>query len=204
MKDGLIMGNVKKVHMIVAVLLVVSVLFFAIKMNSHDDVKTYREHAMKTTDAQVAKDLNLLAKTVSAEVGPKKIQVKLERVYLDGEISEEIIEETIWSMEDFWAFYDDWSLVDQDEQQIHFQIQVDDISPLLKINGYFGISDEGILNIYDGKPEQKKIIHSFYQINLEKLKSHHEHKLKEGIPVTSTENYREILQLYKQYEQSET
>ncbi|WP_374940701.1 BofC N-terminal domain-containing protein [Cytobacillus oceanisediminis] len=30
----------------------------------------------------------------------------LEREYPDGELSQETIEETIWTLEDFWAKYD--------------------------------------------------------------------------------------------------
>lgn len=41
---------------------------------------------------------------------PLEVQVVLERMYLDGEFSQETIKETIWSMEDFWAKYDGWQL----------------------------------------------------------------------------------------------
>lgn len=134
---------------------------------------------------------------------PKTVTVILERIYLDGEISEEIVEETILSMEDFWAEYADWNLVDQDETQVVFQQKVDDISPLLKINGYFGISEEGILNIYEGKPSDQKIIQSFFQINTKELKSHQQLELKKGIPILSSDRYKEVLKMYKKYAKQE-
>jgi forespore regulator of the sigma-K checkpoint len=130
---------------------------------------------------------------------PKTVRVILSRIYLDGEISEEIVEETILSMEDFWAEYSEWDLVDQDEAQVVFQQKVDDISPLLKINGYFGISEEGTLNIYEGKPSEEKVIQSFFQINMKKLKSHQQRELEDGIPVLSRDRYEEVLKMYKKY-----
>lgn len=134
---------------------------------------------------------------------PKTVKVILARIYLDGEVSEEIVEETILSMEDFWAEYADWDLIDLNEAQVVFQQKVDDISPLLKINGYFGVSAEGTLNIYEGKPSEEKVIQSFFQINLKKLKSHQQRELQDGIPVLSRDRYEEVLKMYKKYAKHE-
>src|SRR4051794_17345360 len=71
---------------------------------------------------------------------PLNTEVILERVYLDGEISQEVVHETCWSMENFWAKYDQWQLIDMDESTMVFRKQVNDISPLLKANGFFGIT----------------------------------------------------------------
>ncbi|MCA1056291.1 intercompartmental signaling factor BofC [Rossellomorea aquimaris] len=127
------------------------------------------------------------------------VMVKLERVYLDGEVSEEIVQETIWSMEDFWAEYRDWQLIDMTEEEVTFQKQVDDISPLLKTNGYFGISEDGVLSIFNGKPGQAEIIQSFFQIDIEKLESTSHESLLKGIPVKSKQKFEEVLESFKQY-----
>ncbi|OIU70707.1 intercompartmental signaling factor BofC [Rossellomorea aquimaris] len=127
------------------------------------------------------------------------VTVKLERVYLDGEISEEIVQETIWSMEDFWAAYADWQLIDMTDEEVIFQKQVDDISPLLKTNGYFGISENGVLSIFNGKPGQAEIIQSFFQIDVQKLESNSHETLIKGIPVKSKQKFEEVLESFKQY-----
>jgi len=139
-----------------------------------------------------------------SEVGDAvTVTVILERFYLDGEVSEELIEETIWSMEDFWAQYEDWQLVYQDEEQLVFQQHVDDISPLLKTNGYFGIDEEGVLSIFNGKPDQSnKIIQSFFQIDVEKLESRQHELLKKGIKVGSKDEYMNVLETFKTYTSS--
>lgn len=167
------------------------------------------ERQLKTaTEAPSIREPNLTASKVTSintfeAFEPKNVKVILARIYLDGEVSEEIIEETIWSMEDFWAEYEEWDLVDQDDVQVVFQQKVDDISPLLKINGYFGISEEGILNIYDGNPSDDKVIQSFFQINMKELKSQQHQELQKGIPILSRDRYEEVLKTYKKYAKKE-
>jgi forespore regulator of the sigma-K checkpoint len=131
---------------------------------------------------------------------PVTLTVILERVYLDGEVSEEIVEETIWAMEDFWGEYENWQLIHQDEEQVVFQQHVDDISPLLKSNGYFGISDEGVLTIFDGRPNSSnKVIQSFFQIDIEKLESRQHDLLKKGIKVGNKAEYINVLETYRTF-----
>lgn len=149
--------------------------------------------------------VNIAAKAAvnpSVEVGePVPIQrtIILQRVYLDGEISEETIEETIISMDDFWRKYDKWLLVDQNDSQLVFQTYVDDISPLLKGNGYFGIKADGTISIFNGKPVKDQVIQSFYQIDLKKLESSQQTELLKGVKIENKERYKKFLEVYKPY-----
>lgn len=130
---------------------------------------------------------------------PVRLTVILQRVYLDGEVSEEVVTDTFWSMEDFWAKYDQWHLIDRQENQLTFQMNQNDISPLLKANGYFGVTEEGILTIFNGKPHDSRIIQSFFQIDLGKLESRKRELLKKGIPVKSKDRYEKVLETFKPY-----
>lgn len=130
---------------------------------------------------------------------PLKVTIILQRAYLDGEMSEEKVEETIWSMEDFWAKYEKWQIVDMEEKKAVFRQEIDDISPLLKANGYFGLSDEGVLTIFNGRPEGSNIIQSFFQIDLGRLESFKRNQLKKGIPIRNKQCYEEVLQTFKPY-----
>lgn len=130
---------------------------------------------------------------------PLAMKIVLERVYLDGEVSEEIVQENIFSLENFWAKYDQWKLKDMDKSEIVFSRQVDDISPLLKSNGYFGISDKGVLTIFNGKPDQSRIIQSFFQIDIKKLESSKQKELLNGIPVKNKDRYVKVLETFKPY-----
>ncbi|WP_079509887.1 intercompartmental signaling factor BofC [Mesobacillus jeotgali] len=130
---------------------------------------------------------------------PLKVTIILQRIYLDGEMSEEKVEETIWSMEDFWAKYDKWQLVEMEANKAVFRQGIDDISPLLKSNGYFGLSDEGVLTIFNGRPDGSNIIQSFFQIDLGKLESIKRDQLKKGIPIRNKKCYEEVLETFKPY-----
>ncbi|WP_445490164.1 BofC C-terminal domain-containing protein [Niallia sp. 03133] len=139
------------------------------------------------------------ANSRSDEEHPARVDVVLKRIYLDGEISEESLEETVWSMEDFWSKYDSWQLENLEKNKLVFKQEVDDISPLLKTNGYFGITDKGILTIYNGKPEYSQIIQSFFQIDLKKLESNEQKNLQKGIPIKTKDRYVKVLESFKQY-----
>ncbi|MFC0296213.1 intercompartmental signaling factor BofC [Geobacillus jurassicus] len=136
----------------------------------------------------------------SASAAPVKMTIVLERQYLDGEMSEEKVTETIDSMTEIWKKYRDWQLVTLDDQTIVFRKTINDISPLLKTNGYFGITDDGTLSIFNGKPgRSSKIIQSFFQIDVQKLESRQQEKLKQGIRVLSKERYEQVIEMYRHF-----
>lgn len=130
---------------------------------------------------------------------PKTVQVCLKRVYLGGQTMVDVKPVTIWSMEDFRSRYSGWQLVEKDTDRIVFQKKIHDLSPLLKASGYFGISPDGILTIYKGKPHEDKAIHSFFQIDMKKLESGMQQELQRGIPIHSTDHYERVLKTLKQY-----
>ncbi|ATA60805.1 intercompartmental signaling factor BofC [Geobacillus stearothermophilus] len=136
----------------------------------------------------------------SASAAPVKMTIVLERQYLDGEMSEEKVTETVDSMTEIWKKYRGWQLVTLDDQTIVFLKTINDISPLLKTNGYFGITDDGTLSIFNGKPGQSsEIIQSFFQIDVQKLESRQQEKLKQGIRVLSKEQYEQVIEMYRHF-----
>jgi len=97
---------------------VLSGLFFIQFQNSNTTTASDL-HLIRETSREV---INAVPVMTSFEpMNLKSVRVILSRVYLDGEISEEIVEEIILSMEDFWAEYAEWKLIDQDEAQVIFQ-----------------------------------------------------------------------------------
>ncbi|ADI25942.1 MULTISPECIES: intercompartmental signaling factor BofC [unclassified Geobacillus] len=136
----------------------------------------------------------------SASAAPVKMTIVLERQYLDGEMSEEKVTETVDSMTEIWKKYRGWQLVTLDDQTIVFHKTINDISPLLKTNGYFGITDDGTLSIFNGKPgRSSEIIQSFFQIDVQKLESRQQEKLKKGIRVLSKERYEQVIEMYRHF-----
>lgn len=198
-KIGELLKKYSNMAGILIIFLIFGSLFF---IEFKDETITASDiHKIRETNREIVNEVPVM--TPFVPLPPKTIQVILSRIYLDGEISEEVVEEIILSMEDFWAEYDEWDLIDQDEAQIVFQQKIEDISPLLKLNGFFGISEQGILNIYEGKPSGDRVIQSFFQINTKKLKSHQQQELEEGIPVLSRDRYEKVIKKYKKLAQQE-
>ncbi|WP_138415570.1 BofC C-terminal domain-containing protein [Aquibacillus sediminis] len=135
-------------------------------------------------------------KEKSSKRDPLEVEVTLQKRYMDGEVVEETREETIASMQDFWAYYEDWQLVNQQEGEVVFRKQISDISPYLKENGYFGL-DDNILTIFDGKPGEQQAIQSFYQIETSELETFQEKQLQDGIKIESKEVYQTVLEAYR-------
>lgn len=128
-----------------------------------------------------------------------QITIMLQRVYLDGEVSQEIFKEEVVNLEKLLEQYKDWQLVDRDDVQIVLQQSMDDISPLLKTSGYFGVSKEGILQIFNGVPKNDNAIHSFFQIDMKKMESNQREELKRGIRVKSKERFVKVMKDMEQY-----
>jgi len=135
-----------------------------------------------------------------AAPAPVSITIVLQQQYVDGEMSEEKRTETVVSLTEIWKKYRDWQLVTLDDRTIVFRKTINDISPLLKTNGYFGITDDGTLSIFNGKPSRSgEIIQSFFQIDVQKLESRQQEKLKQGIRVLSKEQYEQVIEMYRHF-----
>ncbi len=128
---------------------------------------------------------------------PLELEVVLQKIYIDGQMSEERRTETVWSLEDFWAAYDGWKVVNQQEGQIVFHKKVKELSPTIKAKGYIGLDEHGKLSIFEGKPSEQKVIQTFYQIDLDELEVLDSQGLEEGIKIKSADQY---FQLLKQFE----
>lgn len=127
---------------------------------------------------------------------PLKLTVILKEYYIDGVTETTEKEETIWSMVDFWAAYEGWMVEEQELDRVVFQRQVEDISPLTKHQGYFGLTESGELAVFQGIPNKGKVIESFKPIPIKPLESKGERELKSGIKI---KDYRHFEQVVRQY-----
>lgn len=125
--------------------------------------------------------------------------ISLIRNFLDGECSIESLSNEIGNLNEIKEVYPNWDLIEIKEGTIYLQKYIDDISPLLKANGYFGITTEGVLSIYNGEPKQKQLIQSFFQIDIEKLESKSIEELTKGIPIQTKEHYVQVIESFKAY-----
>ncbi|MCP1529292.1 forespore regulator of the sigma-K checkpoint [Bacillus pumilus] len=161
-----------KMKCFVTGLIMTSVLFFATDMEG-------KEHLQKQSNS---------------------ITVQLEKVYLDGDVSIERHRASLEDKDTFWSQYKGWTLVEQKEDFALFRKQIDDISPLSKANGYIGLSEDGVISTFHGRPDGwAEPIHLFFQIDTSRLESHVEEQLEQGIPFRTKDEFEHVLEVMKTY-----
>lgn len=135
----------------------------------------------------------------------QKMRAIIHRVYVCGE---EIVElDHLLSYDDVIVLatqHPEWRLsVDQAHTIIRFEEQVNDLSPHCKVHAFFGIDDEGLFSLYDGKPAEDNVMKTFFQLNIPYLESklpkqEFEH-LQMGIRVRDIEEYDSVLATYNEF-----
>lgn len=74
---------------------------------------------------------------------------------------------------------------------------------IISENTYFGLDENGILSLFEGLPSEKKVIRSFFQLNVEHLESSLPrdmvNQLYEGIKVTDYAEYNSVLSTFSDY-----
>ncbi|TGB04189.1 BofC C-terminal domain-containing protein [Halobacillus salinus] len=127
---------------------------------------------------------------------PLELTVVLNQYYLDGVTETTEVNETIWSMMDFWAEYEGWTLESQAVDRVVFSRKVEDISPLTKKQGYFGLTEAGELAVFQGLPSQGKVMESFKPVPVQPLESKRKLELEKGIKIKSYTHFKQVLERY--------
>lgn len=90
-----------------------------------------------------------------------------------------------------------------DEGQVYFTQQIEDISAACKQNSFFGLDKKGGLSLFEGPPSDEKIIRTFFQLNVEHLKTSMPpgtyDQLKQGISISDLEEYNSVISTFSDY-----
>ncbi|PYI53305.1 BofC C-terminal domain-containing protein [Paenibacillus flagellatus] len=91
---------------------------------------------------------------------------------------------------------------------VTFTERIDDLSPACKDNAYFGLDKNGNLSLFEGPPEQEKVIRTFFQLNMGYLESSLPHdtvdQLKDGIRIFDMAEYNSVLSTFSDFAVEET
>lgn len=102
----------------------------------------------------------------------------------------------------------EWGVGLREDGNVTFSEQIDDLSPACKSNAYFGLDKNGSLSLFDGPPDDEKVIRTFFQLNMGYLESslHPDavDQLKEGIRVLDMEEYNSVLSTFSEFAVEET
>lgn len=127
----------------------------------------------------------------------KGITVILHKVYVNGEVIEEIYINQHKSLDEVKKEFKGWKVVEENDDEIVLMKKINDLSPTLKSKGYLGISSKGMLNLYIGMPSGNNIIESFFQIDTSKLEVNKQKQLERGIKISTKKRYDLILNSLK-------
>lgn len=97
----------------------------------------------------------------------------------------------------------EWGVQLEQNGQVLFTEQIDDLSPACKSNAYFGLDSAGNLSLFDGPPDDHKVIRTFFQLNMGYLESSLQpdavNQLKEGIRVLDMAEYNSVLSTFSEF-----
>ena len=131
----------------------------------------------------------------------------LTRSYLCGVRHEEHKPVAVERLADAMSAYKGWEIVSGDASKLILLKREHDISPACKENGYFGLSEDGLLTLFHGLPQEQEVIQTFYQINTAKMEasmSQNElENLKRGIRVRDLAEYHSVLSTYGEFQLGE-
>jgi len=138
-----------------------------------------------------------------AVLAGEKVDITLQKTYVCGTEEEQKLTKTFSSADQVFQEYQDWELISEKDNHFVFKKLVHDLSPVCKENGYFGLTNEGILTLFEGPPQQQKVIQTFFQINTDKFESsllkNDLDLLKKGIRIHDIAEYNSILSTYGEY-----
>ncbi|WP_421616858.1 BofC C-terminal domain-containing protein [Brevibacillus sp. TJ4] len=137
----------------------------------------------------------------------KSFTLVLTRSYLCGVRDEEHKPVPVHLLADTMAAYKGWEIVSGDLSKLILLKREHDLSPECKENGHFGLSEDGILTLFHGLPQEQEVIQTFYRINTEKMEAslskEEVENLKRGIRIHDLAEYHSVLSTYGEYQLSE-
>lgn len=87
--------------------------------------------------------------------------------------------------------------------KVHLVETVEDLAPKCKENAYFGLDKNGNLTLFEGIPEQERVIRTFFQLDVQHMKSSLPsdavNQLYSGIRVSDLADYNSVLSTFSEY-----
>lgn len=96
-----------------------------------------------------------------------------------------------------------WSLTWTKERTAMLTEEIADLSPDCRDNAYFGLDEDGNLTLFEGMPSDKKVLRTFFQIDIKHLESSLPREavkqLRDGIRITDYSGYNSVLSTFADY-----
>lgn len=143
------------------------------------------------------------ADMLQAVFAQQEVNLTLQKTYVCGTEAEEKVTKMVPSLDQIYLDYQDWELVSQQDNHFVFKKWVHDLAPICREKGYFGLTEDGILTLFEGPPTEERVIQTFFHIDTNKLESTLPQNdlalLKKGIRIHDLAEYNSILSTYGEY-----
>lgn len=87
--------------------------------------------------------------------------------------------------------------------RVHMTEQIEDLAPKYRDNAYFGMDKSGNLSLFEGVPEQERVIRTFFQLDVQHMKSSLPgdalNQLYSGIRISDLADYNSVLSTFSEY-----
>jgi forespore regulator of the sigma-K checkpoint len=131
-----------------------------------------------------------------------KLDVTTIRTFICGEETEHLGVLTPAEIRNIHSEHPEW-VVSRNGTNVVLMEQIDDLSPGCKDTAYFGLDKEDNLSLFDGVPSDKKVIRTFFQLNMGFLESSLQmeaiEELRQGIRVTDMLEYNSVLSTFSEF-----
>lgn len=142
----------------------------------------------------------------SIKNGKGSREVVLHKQYVCGEETAESRTMTPQEILSFYKEHPGSQLSVEDSGRVQIVEPVEDLSPHCRDNAYFGMDKNGNLSLFEGMPEQEKVIRTFFQLDVQHMKSSLPgdavNQLYSGIRVSDMEDYNSVLSTFSEYASS--
>lgn len=94
-----------------------------------------------------------------------------------------------------------------DEGEVWLERSVSDLSPECKRQAYMSVDSHGNLTLFDGPPEEEKVLRTFFQLDIGSMESSLPDgvikQLEEGIRIQDIDEYNSVLSTFSDYARDE-
>lgn len=92
---------------------------------------------------------------------------------------------------------------EETSQVLMNKVYIEPVDEKISNDTYFGLDDDGNLSLFEGLPSEKKVVRSFFQLDIEYLESSLPQEiidqLHEGIQITDYAQYNSVLSTFSEY-----
>ncbi len=132
-----------------------------------------------------------------------QVELVLHRKYLCGEETRQLGAFSASEATDLLKSHRQWDATMDASGKVLMEESIDDLSPECRKTGYIGLDKDGNLTLFDGPPWHKKVIRTFFQLDVEMMESRLSddriRDLASGIRVTDKDEYNSVLSTFNEY-----